>query len=772
MAAESRVVSLPRRVRAVMATILFAVLVLSCSRDDQEGPPPASTRREETRAEIAAAPVAAVETTDAWIDLMAQRPSAVIVQDGAVVVDLGLENARKHLALGRLDQWKLGTSAHGRGAGIVVGRTASLDIPLDGDLAPARNPDTEEHPGLAMAVSLHALVPNQSMTVLWNEQVLAHLTLGEGWERRTLSLPQELIRAGDNRLRFHLRRIGSWGDFSSVSAAIERVEVGSHERITKPPSRKAGPAYRVEPAPGGKTRLHLSAGTGLAFYVVLPPRGKLRIDAQGQGGIDVRASTTDDHVQGRPPTVLVHEPLRATGHEADLDLTGWGGVPVRLEVRVRGSSKDTKATISTLEVVTSRTLPVDRRPRTPRDIVVLAVEGARADALEAGKRPALEHLDEMMSRSLVFERAYSVSPQAVPSHAAWLSSVVPPVHLTVRGTFVADGQTMVPETLARAGYFRALLTANEYVNRERGLWQGFDTEKILAGSTKEPEHADAVVDAALEVLEPRRERWFLLANVNDPQAPYDPPRELVRDLEIPDTAPLPHLTDIWVGRVRMGKTDPDERELAYIRRLYRGELQVVDQALGSLLEALEDAGRLEHAIVVVVGAHGEEIYEHGGAGHGRALYEESIRVPLVIHAPGLLEPGRVRTPVDLIDLGPTLVDLVGARGPDDWQGESLLRVIDDPQPPPRLVVAYNGDGSRAAVVERYKLIIGAGGRERFFDLSTDPAEQTDASTTGGVGLRVVRNALAWQLTHEAQWRRARWGTGANLRPAFALDLGM
>jgi hypothetical protein len=102
----------------------------------------------------------------------------------------------------------------------------------------------------------------------------------------------------------------------------------------------------------------------------------------------------------------------------------------------------------------------------------------------------------------------------------------------------------------------------------------------------------------------------------------------------------------------------------------------------------------------------------------------------------------------------------------------LIGVIDDPEPPPRLVVAYLGDGTRAAIVGDAKLILGPGTTERLFDLQADPGETTDVMTEGGVALRIVRTALAWQLAHEKSWRRARWGTGANLRAAFALDQGM
>ena len=238
---------------------------------------------------------------------------------------------------------------------------------------------------------------------------------------------------------------------------------------------------------------------------------------------------------------------------------------------------------------------------------------------------------------------------------------------------------------------------------------------------------------------------------------------------------MPHLTHLWLGKVPTGKVEPSKAELAYVRRLYRGELQVVDQALGQIVEVLEGRGALDEAIIVLVGLHGEEFFEHGGAGHGFSLYEESLRVPLAIRAPELLAPGRVATPVDLLDLSPTLIDLLGLPFPSEWQGESLVPVIDDPQPPPRLVTAYMGDGSRAAIVGDSKLLLGSGrglDSQRFFDLRRDPGEQVDRLSEGGIALRMVRTAVAWELAEEGRWKRARWGTGADLAPAFALDHGM
>jgi len=716
------------------------------------------------------APVARVEAADTWMELLAQRPNAVLTRHDAIVIDLGHPAARKHLALTGRGHWELGHQVAGRTGGLVHGRGAALDIPLDGPYVPALHPDIDGQPGLAMAVEVRSLVRDQVMTVLWNERPLANVTMGDEWERRTFSLPQEILHTGENRVRFHFRR-STAEEARDVSAIVARVELGAIDRIRRPP-RDEGPGFHSVLHAGGTQSLRLEDGTGLAFYVVPPRRSRLVLDVRGRGAVRLMASADEDHQQGRAPLVLHEEPLRTTGQQTEVDLSAWGGIPLRLELSVRGHGEGAGAQIDGMAIVARRSVPVDGRARKPRDLIVVAIEGARADAFDLGRKPPLGVFDGLVAESLVFERAYALSPAAIPSHASWWTSVAPFAHLTVRGTVVADGQITLAEAMARAGYFRVLATANSDVSEERGLLQGFDERRVL-GAGVEDGSAAAVLNNLFESSLERPEHWLFYGNVNDPQAPYEPPRELLRDLTMPrEGAPLAHLTHVWVGRVRMGKTIPTEPELQYVRRLYRGELQVVDRALGGFLDDLRSVGRLDDAILVVVGIHGEEFFEHGGAGHGTTLYEESLRIPLLIRAPELLAPGRVEVPVDLLDLAPTLVDLVGVAAPTGWQGESLVPTIDDPQPPPRLIVGYLGDGSRSALVGQHKYILGPGASEQYFDLNEDPRELTSRHAEGGIGLRVVRGALAWQLEFETRWRRARWGTGANFRPAFALDQGM
>lgn len=709
------------------------------------------------------APVARIETADVWQDLIAQRPSALTMVEGRLSVELGRLQARANLDLGGGAGLKLAEEVDGEPAALVTGAGATFTLPLDGELAPGLHPDAGGQAGLALAVTLRALVPGQRVTALWNEQPLANLSLGEGWERRTFSLPAAIVRPGENRLRLHFARAGRG---EQASAAIQRLEVGPREVIVAgPPTVRGG--YRALAGDDQDVSLDMAPGTSLVFYALAPRRGRLRIE--GRGAVTILVSTDEDHRAGRPPVPLLDGGLGPGGR--DLDLSGHGGQPLRIEVRAGGESG---ATLRVLQLVAGRSRPVDRRQRKPRDLVVLAVEGARPDDLLAAQLggPRFPAIERLTAEGLVFERAYAVSPWAVPSHAALLSSVPPPGHATIRGTYVADAQVLLPELLDRAGYFGVALAANADFNADRGLTQGLDHAKYMSRGTGSGNDARAVVRAALSAIAGRRPPRFVYADVIDPQAPYDPPREFSPS-SAPPEAPLPHQTHVWLGRVRAGRVAPTPAQRDYVRRLYRGELQVVDAALGELLAGLAEHGDLDEAVVVLVGLHGEEFFEHGGVMHGFSLHEESLRVPLVIRAPALLAPGRVTAPVDLLDLAPTLADLLGLPFPPAWQGTSLVPLIDDPQPPPRLLTAYLGDGSRAAIVGDHKLIVGSGrDGPRLYDLAADPGETRDLAPEGGIALRLLRTALAWESAAEGRWRRSRWGTGADLAPAFALDHGM
>src|SRR5690606_11808591 len=142
--------------------------------------------------------------------------------------------------------------------------------------------------------------------------------------------------------------------------------------------------------------------------------------------------------------------------------------------------------------------PIDRRDRETRDVYVLALEGVRPDDLINGALgttrtgPRYENVARLLSEALVFERAYALGAAAVPSHAGMLTSIVPPGHLTVRGTYVAEGQRTIAELLQRAGYYNSNISANAYFSEDRGLTQGFANHVILERSNTRGNDAEKI----------------------------------------------------------------------------------------------------------------------------------------------------------------------------------------------------------------------------------------------------------------------------------------
>ncbi len=730
----------------------------------------------------ALAPVSSVAPVDAWLDLLDQRPSAVEYVDNRLWIDFGRVNALKHVEPSTLSSLRIGDVVDEHRGAAVLGRGATVVFPLDADLAPKRHPDLEGKPDLALAITLRGAMPDQKVTLLLNERPLVNLTLTETWARRTVSLPLDALRTGENSLRLHFRKAGGTAE-GGVAAYIESIEVGGREAITGGVPKRGG--YGLKARTDGHATVDIAPGSALAWYLITPRRARLRLDVAAvttPTRLRVRVSTESDHAEGRAPTVLRELDLSEAGTQVELDLGGYSDIPLRIELEnVAGGASD--ATLKVVQVDARRSRVDARRRRVPRDVYIVAVESARARELlvRNAQDPDLPNIRRVFAEGLVFERAYAAGPAAVPSHAALLSALPPASQLTPRGTFVAPSHELLFEAYSRSGFSTVGVTANLDVNEERGLSQGFSQLHAIERGPSRGNDATKIMSRLIELMDKHDSPRAGYAVLSDPQAPYDPPREF-GELRGPEGAPTPHMSHMWVAKVQLGTLPTVDREgeplpdyTEWIRGLYMLELGEVDRAIGDLLEHLEQTGTLDDVIVVLVGVHGEEFREHGSAGHGRTLYEESVHVPLVIRSPPLLAAGRVSVPVDLMDLAPTLLDLEGIDAPTTWHGESLIPVIDDPQPSPRLASAMMGDQSRAVWSGQFKFVMGSGlgeSTQMLFDLEADPEEQENHALTQAIALRALRTGLTWQRAFESEWHRARWGTGVNLRAAFAIDHGI
>lgn len=286
-------------------------------------------------------------------------------------------------------------------------------------------------------------------------------------------------------------------------------------------------------------------------------------------------------------------------------------------------------------------------------VLLISIDTLRADAVGAasGVTPAFDALARI---GTTFTRATSVSPLTLPSHATLLTGVRPGRHgLTVNGVAVPRLPTStLAETLESAGYRTAAFVSSAMLDHRHGLDRGFalyDDKLQLPGGPPRPHErrGDLTVDRALEWIAAQQEPWFAWVHLYDPHAPYEAPG---------------------------GRTEPP-------REAYLDEVAFADAQLARLLDAATAPAR--DVLIVVTSDHGEGLGEHGEETHGLLLYESTMHVPLLIARSGGDEAGfpeaggRRDDVVGLLDITPTLLDLLGLAADPDLEGRSIVR----PQPP-------------------------------------------------------------------------------------------
>jgi len=304
----------------------------------------------------------------------------------------------------------------------------------------------------------------------------------------------------------------------------------------------------------------------------------------------------------------------------------------------------------------------DPRVSTRANVLLVTLDTTRADRLGCyGHRGAdTENLDRLAGEGVIFDRAASHSPLTLPSHCSMMTGLYPPAH-GVRGNgryVLSESHRTLAEILQDAGYQTAAIVAAFVLERRFGLAQGFDRYDDDPRGMEDPglgfrrRDAPSVTRAALEAAAglDRRRPYFLWVHYFDPHAPYEPPAQLLE-----------------------GGRHP-----------YDGEITAMDRGIGRLLDGLESQGLLEDTWIVVAGDHGEGLgTPHGELTHGCFLYEETIRIPLIITPTGDLHvvPRRAPHLARQIDVLPTVLDLLGLE-PDrrPVQGRSLAPILSGSAP--------------------------------------------------------------------------------------------
>jgi arylsulfatase A-like enzyme len=411
------------------------------------------------------------------------------------------------------------------------------------------------------------------------------------------------------------------------------------------------------------------------------------------------------------------------------------------------------------------------RPRSQMPhVVLITIDTLRPDALSCYEpaRNNTPNIDRLCRDGLVFTNAFSPAPWTLPALASILTGTSPLVHGASRRAKVPRELPTLAQRLRQLGYRTHAIVANPAVIFSPELLRGFERWTYASETLVRPSlgqrvldrlwppdgTTDAISNGAVSWLQDNGGRpFFLWLHYFDPHLPYAPPARYFPKMDIPSSVGRRFSN---VRAIRSGYFVPSRTERVAIRALYDAEVRYVDEGVGRVLDELERRGLYEEALVVLSSDHGEEFWDHQGFEHGHSLYNELLRVPLVIKLPGTKLRRSISKPVSTVALMSTVLEACGDR-PALHTAPPLQRAWEGAtaQAPGDILLstgALTHEPRIAVLFDPYKYIRGlVSGREELYDLSSDAREQhplTDAEK-----LATARTLVARETENADQLRR-------------------
>ncbi len=369
----------------------------------------------------------------------------------------------------------------------------------------------------------------------------------------------------------------------------------------------------------------------------------------------------------------------------------------------------------------------DATPCPGCNVVVIVTDSMRRDSVGAYAGGSLTpNIDELAARSILYENSYSQASYTRPSIATLFTSVNPLDHRT----FMSQPADLEPfninlpqrfvtlaETFSENGYLTEAFVSNMMLDGF-GYRQGFKKYSVT-------DHNDTkVTRRALRFLSETEGPFFAYVHFMDPHLPYTgyengaPCTVEVagRSLDVRRSEAQQYFKFKQHLREN-GRATPED--IACMRKAYEEEVSIVDAKVGEVLSAIK--GRDDKTIVVFISDHGSEFADHGLIHFGHSMYEELIRVPIIIGVPGA-KPARHKGIARILDLYPTLLALTGITGPQGLQGQILPPYSENSDV--QISVSENHPLLRAAVSLEGKYILHFG-TPKFTDLADRPAELSE-----------------------------------------------
>lgn len=387
----------------------------------------------------------------------------------------------------------------------------------------------------------------------------------------------------------------------------------------------------------------------------------------------------------------------------------------------------------------------------PPNVLLISIDMLRPDHLSCYgyAKTTSPNIDRMAAEGVLFENHISSSSWTLPAHAAMFTSLPDSLHgCTDTDKRLCERAVTLAQRFASSGYATAGFFSGPYLHPAFGLGRGFQTYVDCCSNKEELDSEppskwamdeDAMKKSHQDVTSPRvfaavqgwlakREEkpFFMFVHLWDTHFDFVPPPPYDKQFDPDYTGKITGEGFFFNPAIN---AQMDKRDLDHILALYDGEIAWTDSFVGKIRDELSKAGLLENTVIAITSDHGTEFFEHGDKGHRKTLFDEVIRIPLVLRYPAKLpRQMRVEEQSRMIDLGPTLLALAGAQPPTDMMGESLRDYVEKkPDVRHRRAVSELqsvGRNMRAVRTLPWKFIDDIG-RDTFYyyDLKTDAGEQ-------------------------------------------------
>ena len=470
---------------------------------------------------------------------------------------------------------------------------------------------------------------------------------------------------------------------------------------------------------------------------------------------------------GAPPLTL---PLKVGSSAVPLGVVA--GRAVRLELGVAGCAR---VDITTAALTVPGAAPVKAAIKAPKRIIIWLTDNTRADKVgtfNPTARAKTPVMDGLAKTGVVFANAYANGNESRLSHASLWTAMYPAAHGMISSTAVLQARHVtMAEAVEPSGLQRVGTSGNGYIIKRWGFGDGWDVFKNnlhQGGGLK----GEDLVATALKLMEKRWDRpFFLYVGTIDAHTSWKAHEPWLSQYDKehgPYTGKYKTIfRDGENSLISAGKVKIDARDKQRIVSLYDADISYNDQQLGVLLAELDKRGLRDDTMVIVCADHGEEFWEHGKIGHGQSSREELTHIPLLISYPGVFAPAVIDEPVELMDVMPTVVEALGLAQPPEWQGMSLVGLMQGVgRGYPTAAITTQYDFAHSMRVGRWKLRAGSKGDTDLHDIPSDPFEMNDVAATQPEAHRLMTDAMSLYLGLRKQWKRGLWGTPSNLSAGF------